>query len=277
MAVDFSSILALLSAALALEPFSLSQKSAIAAMLGLVCGSFLNVLIYRLPRMMERQWEAECAGFVAQQAPQTALDAAVDARATACENIFNLWSPASHCPACGHGVRWWENIPVMSFLYLRGRCSSCGSRISWRYPLVELATAGIFAWCIARWGWTPAGICWSVFATSLLALAFIDWDTLLLPDDITQPLLWAGLLASLPGWSGTTLTHAVLGAAAGYLSLWAVYWAFKIAAGKDAIGAGDFKMFAAIGAWMGYAPLAKSCWLHPFAGSFLVCAPGYWV
>lgn len=254
-----------------LELWPPAMQAALAGVLGLLLGSFLNVVIYRLPKMMERQWAAECAEFAAQQQPQAekpTAHAAATAPAVPAQ-AFNLWTPRSRCPACGHGVRWWENIPVLSFLFLRGRCSACGARIGWRYPLVELATGGLFAWCIARWGWTPAGLCWCGFAAALLALACIDWDTTLLPDDITQPLLWAGLLASVLGWIDVPLQHAVVGAAAGYLSLWLVYWGFKLATGKEGMGFGDFKLFAALGAWFGWQALVPIILLASVIGALV--------
>lgn len=218
--------------------------------LGLLIGSFLNVVIHRLPRMMERQWEAECRQY-AQDAgllPPAQQEAAAPAP-------FNLLTPRSRCPSCGHEVRWYENIPVLSYLGLRGRCSGCGTRISVRYPLVELATAALFYACAMRWGWSAATLAWCGFSAALVALTLIDWDTTLLPDDITLPLLWAGLLASTLHWTQVAPTDAVIGAAAGYLSLWLVYWGFKLATGKEGMGYGDFKLFAALGAWFGWQAL----------------------
>ena len=152
-------------------------------------------------------------------------------------------------------VQWYENIPVLSYLFLRGRCSACKVRISVRYPLIEMATGALFFLCIQRWGMTPTGFVWCGFSAALVALAFIDWDTTLLPDDITLPLLWAGLLASALQWIDVPLYASVLGAAAGYLSLWLVYWGFKLATGKEGMGYGDFKLFAALGAWFGWQAL----------------------
>lgn len=152
-------------------------------------------------------------------------------------------------------VQWYENIPVLSYLFLRGRCSACKARISVRYPLIEMATGALFFLCIQRWGMTPTGLVWCGFSAALVALAFIDWDTTLLPDDITLPLLWAGLLASALQWIEVPLYASVLGAAAGYLSLWLVYWGFKLATGKEGMGYGDFKLFAALGAWFGWQAL----------------------
>ncbi|HRO82209.1 MAG TPA: A24 family peptidase, partial [Alicycliphilus denitrificans] len=216
--------------------------------LGLLIGSFLNVVIHRLPRMMERQWAAECA--------QYAQDAGLPAQGGAAPaEPFNLLTPRSRCPSCGHEVRWYENIPVLSYLALRGRCSGCGTRIGVRYPLVELATAALFYACALRWGWSFTTLAWCGFCAALVALALIDWDTTLLPDDITLPLLWAGLLASVLRWIDVQPVDAVIGAAAGYVSLWLVYWGFKLATGKEGMGYGDFKLFAALGAWFGWQAL----------------------
>jgi leader peptidase (prepilin peptidase)/N-methyltransferase len=221
---------------------SQGADAALAGLLGLLIGSFLNVVIYRLPKMLERQWAAECAG----------LDGAEPPPAT---EPFNLMVPRSRCQQCGHAILWYENVPVLSYLFLRGRCSSCRTPISPRYPLVELVTALLFAWCIWRMPGQWGALAWCGFSAALLALALIDWDTTLLPDSITLPLLWAGLLAALMGLTGVTLANAVLGAVAGYLSLWSVYWLFKLATGKEGMGYGDFKLFSAFGAWFGWQAL----------------------
>ena len=215
--------------------------AALGGMLGLLLGSFLNVVVYRLPKMMERQWAAECAQ----------LNGAEPADATP----FNLNTPRSHCQQCKHQIRWFENIPIASYLFLRGKCSSCRTPISLRYPLVELATGALFFVCIWRWGMTPTGWAWSGFSAALLTLALIDWDTTLLPDDITLPLLWAGLVAAALQWTSVPLSSALWGAVAGYLSLWSVYWIFKLVTGKEGMGYGDFKLFAALGAWFGWQAL----------------------
>lgn len=215
--------------------------AALGGVLGLVIGSFLNVVIHRLPRMLERQWAAECAQLSGKPDEPQAR--------------YNLWMPPSACPHCGHRIRWFENIPVLSYLVLRGRCSSCKARISPRYPLVELATGALFAWCVAQWGPTPGAAAWAFFSAVLLAAALIDWDTTLLPDDLTYPLLWAGLVAAALRWTPVPLTDALWGAVAGYGSLWLVYWAFKLATGKEGMGFGDFKLFAALGAWFGWQAL----------------------
>ncbi len=229
---------------------SVVVDAAFVGVLGLLIGSFLNVVIHRLPRMMERQWAAECAQYTQDAGllpPGTSAAAAPEA--------FNLLTPRSRCPACGHEVRWHENIPVLSYLGLRGRCSGCGTRISARYPLVELATAALFYACAMHWGWSFTTLAWCGFSAALVTLTLIDWDTTLLPDDITLPLLWAGLLAAVLRWTAVQPVDAVIGAAAGYLSLWLVYWGFKLATGKEGMGYGDFKLFAALGAWFGWQAL----------------------
>ena len=207
----------------------------------MLVGSFLNVVIYRLPKMMERQWAAECAEFTGQPAPE--------------QERFNIVVPRSRCQQCGHQIRWYENIPVLSYLFLGGKCSACKTRISPRYPLVEIATGALFLYCVWRWGWTWTAAAWCGFAATLVALTLIDWDTTLLPDDLTLPLLWSGLLAALLGWTSVPVDSAIWGAVAGYLSLWLVYWAFKLTTGKEGMGYGDFKLFAALGAWFGWQAL----------------------
>ncbi len=219
----------------------LAMDLVIAGVLGLLVGSFLNVVIHRLPKMLERQWADECAQLAGQPAAQAAP--------------YNLLRPRSACPHCGHPIGWHENIPVLSWLALRGRCSACQARISARYPLVEMATGALFAYAAWRWGLTPAAAAWAGFASAVLALALIDWDTTLLPDDITLPLAWAGLVASAFGWTGLPLAESLWGAVAGYLSLWTVYHFFKLATGKEGMGYGDFKLFAALGAWFGWQAL----------------------
>lgn len=217
------------------------EAALLAGVLGLLIGSFLNVVIHRLPLMLERRWAADCAELSGQPAPTA--------------EPLNLMRPRSRCPHCGHPIAWHENIPVLSYLRLRGRCSQCAAPIGWRYPAVEVATGVLFAACAWRWGLGAQGALWAGFAAALLALAAIDWDTTLLPDDITLPLLWAGLLGAALGFNGVTLGDSVWGAAVGYLSLWSIFWGFKLLTGKDGMGYGDFKLFAAIGAWMGWQAL----------------------
>ena len=214
----------------------------LAGILGLLIGSFLNVVIYRVPKMMAHQWAAECAELN-------------DVPAQSAEN-FNLLTPRSRCSSCGHLIRWYENIPVLSYIFLRGKCSACGTTYGARYPLVEAFTGCLFFFCAWRWGWTMTALVWCGFSAALLALAVIDWDTTLLPDDITLPLLWAGLIAAALQWNpAVDLLSALWGAVAGYLSLWGVYWAFKLTTGKEGMGYGDFKLLAALGAWFGWTAL----------------------
>ena len=225
-----------------LEGVPLEAWTALVGFAGLLIGSFLNVVIYRLPKMMEQQWAAECADLASQPAP-------VAQRLT-------LSSPRSRCSHCGHAITWVENIPLLSYLYLRGKCAACGTPFGLRYPAIELATGALFAFCAWRWGNTVTTLVWCGFSAALLALAMIDWDTTLLPDDITLPLLWAGLIAAaLQLNPSVKLPDALWGAVAGYLSLWAVYWAFKLITGKEGMGYGDFKLFAALGAWFGWTAL----------------------
>ena len=226
-----------------------SLDAGVLGVLGLLIGSFLNVVIFRLPKMMEQQWAAECAELVENTTPNASAGATVDAPR------FNLLVPRSCCRNCGRQIRWFENIPVLSYLALRGKCASCGSKIGMRYPMVELATGLLFAWCGWKWGVTPTAFAWSAFCAAIVALACIDWDTTLLPDDITLPLLWGGLIASALQFTQVPLTAALWGAVAGYVSLWLVYWAFKLATGKEGMGYGDFKLFAALGAWFGWQAL----------------------
>ena len=223
--------------AIAMGPLA---AASIAAIVGLCVGSFLNVVIYRLPKMLDRGWRAQCAELSGESLP--------DAPA------YNLVVPRSQCPACGHRIGALENIPVVSFLALRGRCSACGSAISPRYPLVELLTGALTAAVVLRFGPTAAALAACALLWSLIALTFIDFDTQLLPDNITLPLLWAGLVANVAGLSpaSATLRDAVIGAVAGYLSLWSVYWIFKLVRGKEGMGYGDFKLLAALGAWLGW-------------------------
>lgn len=217
------------------------MDAALLGLLGLLIGSFLNVVIYRLPVMMEAQWKAECADLAGQELPES--------------TPFNLMTPRSRCQKCGHPLSWFENIPLLSYLVLRGKCRHCHAPFSLRYPAVELATGALFFFCGWRFGLTPAALAWCGFAAALLTLGMIDWDTTLLPDDITLPLLWAGLIAAALGWSRVPLAESLWGAVGGYMSLWLVYWGFKLATGKEGMGYGDFKLFAALGAWFGWQAL----------------------
>ncbi len=230
--------------------------------LGLMIGSFLNVVIHRLPSMMERRWWSDVThqlgdaesyqriGGQALPAGTAAVQAELERQLQALPPL-GLARPRSRCPSCGHLIRWYENIPVLSWLFLQGRCSACKTRISIRYPFVELLTGVLFAAIAAKLGPQPTTLLWCGFAAALVALSGIDWDTTLLPDDLTLPLLWAGLLAAMAGWT-LPLPTALTGAMVGYLSLWSVYWLFKLTTGKEGMGYGDFKLLGAIGAWMGW-------------------------
>jgi leader peptidase (prepilin peptidase)/N-methyltransferase len=229
-------------------------EAVLAGVLGLLIGSFLNVVIYRLPRMLERQWAAECAEYSGQQASE--------------EPPFNLVVPRSRCRQCGHMIRWYENIPVVSWLALRGRCSQCKTPIGLRYPVVELVTAGFFALCAARWGLTPQAAAWAAFAALLICLFLIDMDTQILPDDLNYVLLWLGLLASAVGWT-VPLQSAVWGAALGYLVFWGIFQAYKLATGKEGMGYGDFKLLAALGAWLGAEYLLAIVLLSSIVGAVI--------
>jgi leader peptidase (prepilin peptidase)/N-methyltransferase len=225
-----------------------------AAIFGLVIGSFLNVVIHRLPKMMESDWAAQCAELRNEELPERPR--------------YNLAVPRSACPHCGHQITAAENIPVLSWLVLRGKCSACKAPISARYPIVEAANALLWVACIAHFGPGVPALGAMFFTSCLLVLALIDFDTTLLPDDITLPLLWAGLLLNLPGIY-TGLGSAVVGAMAGYLSLWSVYWGFKLLTGKEGMGYGDFKLLAALGAWLGWKMLPLLILLSSFVGALI--------
>ena len=205
-------------------------------LLGLCIGSFLNVVVHRLPLMLERGWKLESAellGVKVDDSPEVTLS-----------------RPRSRCPSCATAIAWHQNIPVLSYALLRGRCAACKTRIAARYPLIEIGTGILFAAVGWRFGATPMSLLWCGFAATLVALAAIDWDTTLLPDNLTLPLLWAGLVSSLLGWT-IPLSDSLWGAVVGYLSLWSVYWLFKLTTGKEGMGFGDFKLLAALGAWLG--------------------------
>jgi leader peptidase (prepilin peptidase)/N-methyltransferase len=225
---------------------------AVAVVFGLMIGSFLNVVIHRLPRMMERDWAAQCAE--------------LRGEAASVGEPYSLVRPRSRCPDCGRPILATENIPLLSYLILRGRCRGCGKAISARYPLVEALTGMLFGICAWQLGPSLAAAGAMTFSAAMVALAFIDLDTQLLPDDITLPLLWLGLLINLPG-TFTDLAGAVAGAAVGYLSLWSVYWLFKMATGKEGMGYGDFKLLAAIGAWLGWQVLPLTILLSSLVGA----------
>ncbi len=226
----------------------------LAALLGLLIGSFLNVVIHRLPKMMEAEWADQCAELHSEKAPG--------------KPAYNLWAPRSACPGCGHEITALENIPVLSWLILRGKCSACHTAISARYPMIELLTAVLSAAVAWKFGWSVPALGGLLLVWALIALAFIDFDTTLLPDSITLPLLWLGLLFNLGGYF-TTLQSAVIGAMAGYLVLWAVYWLFRLATGKEGMGFGDFKLLAAIGAWLGWELLPVTILLSSVVGALV--------
>jgi leader peptidase (prepilin peptidase)/N-methyltransferase len=223
-----------------------------AGLFGLLIGSFLNVVIYRIPKMMQRESDNYVAHESGKELPHT--------------DRFNLMVPRSGCPHCGHQITALENIPVISYLALRGKCSACKAPIPVRYPLVELATGALSALLVWHFGSGPLGLATLFFAWSLLAMTFIDFDTQLLPDDLTYPLLWAGLLVNLNGMI-VPLQDAVIGAAAGYLVLWGIYWLFKLATGKEGMGYGDFKLLAALGAWLGWTMLPTIVLLSSVVGA----------
>lgn len=225
------------------------------ALLGLFVGSFLNVVIHRLPLMMEREWQAEAAALRGEE-PSTP------------QPRFNLATPRSRCPHCGHLIGALENIPVVSYLLLRGRCRHCDGPISVRYPLIEVMCAALSWFTAYHFGFGLAGWGALIFVWALIALCFIDLDTQLLPDSITLPLLWLGLLLNLSG-TYTDLSSAVVGASAGYLTLWSVYWLFKLTTGKEGMGYGDFKLLAALGAWMGWQVLPLTILLSSAVGAIV--------
>lgn len=220
----------------------------------LLVGSFLNVVIHRLPKMMEAEWHAQCAE--------------LRGEALAAQATYNLAVPRSACPHCGHRIIALENIPVLSWLWLRGRCAACHAAISPRYPLIELLTALLSAAAAWKWGVSLATLGAVLLIWVLITLAFIDLDTTLLPDDLTLPLLWLGLLFNLGG-TFVSLHDAVVGAMVGYLVLWSVYWLFKLATGKDGMGFGDFKLLAALGAWLGWTMLPVVILLSSVVGAVI--------
>ncbi|MCP5131462.1 MAG: prepilin peptidase [Pseudomonadales bacterium] len=221
--------------------------------LGLMVGSFLNVVIYRLPLMMETRWRKDCCEL---------LELPPEAEAAR----LNLATPNSHCPHCGTGIKPWHNIPVLSYLFLRGKCAACGTGISLRYPTVELVTGLLTLALVFTFPASPALLGAMIFTWALVALTMIDVDHKLLPDDITLPLLWLGLLLNLGG-TYTSLADAVAGAMLGYLALWSVYWLFKLVTGKEGMGYGDFKLLAALGAWMGWQALPMIILLSSVVGA----------
>lgn len=227
---------------------------AVAGLLGLMVGSFLNVLIHRLPKMMQTEWNAQCAE--------------VNHQILSPQPRYNLWVPRSACPNCQHIISARENIPVLSWLLLGAKCASCKKPISARYPAIELFTAFLSAAVAWKFGWSWQALGALVFVWALIALAFIDLDTSLLPDSITLPLIWLGLLFNLNAHY-VPISNAVVGAVAGYLILWSIYWLFKLATGKEGMGYGDFKLLAAIGAWLGWEMLPVTILLSSVVGAII--------
>ena len=231
---------------------SLGGLAAVAGLLGLCVGSFLNVVIHRLPKMMEQDWHAQCADLRG-ETPSTAT-------------ALTLARPRSRCPSCGHQITALENIPIISYLLLRGRCSNCGTSISPRYPVVEAVTGLLSAYAVWHFGPTLQGAGALLLIWALIALTGIDFDTQLLPDSITLPLLWLGFAFNLAG-TYVDLFSAVIGAMVGYLTLWSVFWLFKLATGKEGMGFGDFKLLAALGAWLGWQMLPAIILLSSIVGA----------
>ncbi len=225
-----------------------------AAILGLLIGSFLNVVIYRLPKSLEGEWRSDCCELLNIENTE--------------ETRLGIAFPASHCPTCKVPIKPWQNIPVISYLLLKGKCSNCKTPISPRYPLVEIAAGILSAVVIYTLGATPQAACALMITWALVALTMIDVDTQLLPDNITLPLMWMGLIANSFGVF-TRLDSALWGAVAGYLSLWSVFWLFKMVTGKEGMGYGDFKLLAALGAWMGWQALPLIIILSSFVGAFI--------
>jgi leader peptidase (prepilin peptidase)/N-methyltransferase len=224
------------------------------SVVGLAVGSFLNVVVHRLPKMMEAEWRAQCAELEGREAAGGAS--------------YNLLVPRSSCPHCGMRLRAIDNIPILSYFVLRGKCAHCGAGISVRYPIVEGLTAALSGWTALHFGWGAAGVLALVLVWTLIALTFIDIDTTLLPDGLTLPLLWLGLIANL--WEVfVPLREAVIGAVVGYLALWTVYWLFKLVTGKEGMGFGDFKLLAALGAWLGWKMLLPIILLSSLVGALV--------
>ncbi len=222
--------------------------------LGLMVGSFLNVVIHRLPKMMEREWHANCLELQGKEVPE--------------QPKYTIVTPRSACPKCGHQITVLENIPIISYLMLGGKCKGCKTKIGIRYPFVEALTGALVGLVAYKYGYTYTTLFAWIFVLALIAMTFIDFDTQLLPDDITLPLLWLGLLFNLNG-GFTDLKSAVIGAMAGYLILWSVYWLFKLVTGKEGMGYGDFKLLGAIGAWFGWQLLPAVILLSSVVGAVI--------
>ncbi|CAM4223149.1 prepilin peptidase [Pseudoalteromonas byunsanensis] len=225
-------------------------------LISLCIGSFLNVVIYRLPVMLHKQWRNECKLILSESNDEPQAE------------IFNLAVPGSHCPSCNTKIKFWQNIPLISWLLLRGKCAKCKTAISVRYPLVELGTALVSLFIALRFGATPQCLLYLILTWALIALIFIDIDHMLLPDQITLPLLWLVLLASVQGLT-ISPKEAIIGAAVGYLSLWSVYWLFKLATGKEGMGYGDFKLLAIFGALLGWQAILTIVLLSSVVGAII--------
>jgi leader peptidase (prepilin peptidase)/N-methyltransferase len=210
----------------------------ILGLFGLCIGSFLNVVIHRMPMMMDRSWRMDSADLLGVKIEEPPA--------------ITLSTPRSRCPSCGHQIRWYENIPLVSYIFLRGKCSACKAPISLRYPAIEVFTGLLFVICGVHFGQHPTVLLWCGLMATLVALAFIDLDTQFLPDDLTLPLMWAGIVSAALGWIPMSLSASVGGAVTGYLSLWFVFHAYRLIRGKEGMGAGDFKLLAALGAWLGW-------------------------
>ncbi len=221
---------------------------------GLSIGSFLNVVIYRLPVILEKEWKQQCQEFLELEVSK--------------QEKFNLSFPASTCPSCQHKIRFWENIPVISYLFLKGKCSSCGTHISLQYPLVEISTAILSIIIAYHYGVSWQTVTALMLTWSLIALTMIDIHKQLLPDNITLPLLWLGIICNISGLF-TDLESSVIGAISGYLALWSIYHLFKILTGKEGMGYGDFKLLSALGAWMGWKVLPLIIVLSSFVGAII--------
>lgn len=228
---------------------------ALFGVLGLLVGSFLNVVIHRLPKMMEIEWAANCAELAGKELPAS--------------EPFNLSRPRSRCPSCQHQIRWYDNVPVISYLTLRGRCANCKAPISLRYPAIEIVTGLVFMALARMYGLTPVGMVWAALACLLIAQFWIDFDTQLLPDDLNYLILWLGLIASAIGWTTVPLASSVWGAVFGYLSLWSVYQLHHRITGKQGMGHGDFKLLAGLGAWFGAEYLVALILISSVVGSLL--------
>ena len=222
---------------------------------GLLIGSFLNLLVWRLPQMMQREWEQQCAELQG----QTVADL----------SVFNLATPGSHCTSCRTPLRARDLVPVLSFVFLKGRCAHCQAKVSWRYPLVEVSVTALWAFCAWHWGVGWGALAWAGFATTLLALALIDADTMLLPDSLTLPLMWAGILLASAGVINLSLEQSVWGAALGYAVLWLVQTVFGAVTGKQGMGEGDYKLLAALGAWLGWMALPAVVLIASVSGVLL--------